>query len=148
VPTLSLAANTLLTRTSSIAAAPGGSAPALPPRSPPSLIERFRVKGRRSGAAAKSLSGGNLQKFLVGARSTPSRSSSSFPADLGRRRRRRGADPRRAAGAARPRGAVLVVSEELEELFEICDRLLVIAQGRVSPSVAPPTPPSSRSAPG
>jgi simple sugar transport system ATP-binding protein len=31
--------------------------------------------------------------------------------------------------------AVLVVSEELDELFEICDRLIVIAQGRVSPSV-------------
>ena len=31
--------------------------------------------------------------------------------------------------------ALLVVSEELEELFEISDRLLVIAQGRVSPSV-------------
>jgi general nucleoside transport system ATP-binding protein len=28
------------------------------------------------------------------------------------------------------------VSEELDELFEICDRLLVIAQGRVSPGVA------------
>jgi ABC-type uncharacterized transport system ATPase subunit len=31
--------------------------------------------------------------------------------------------------------ALLVVSEELEELFEISDRLLVIAKGRVSPSV-------------
>jgi simple sugar transport system ATP-binding protein len=31
--------------------------------------------------------------------------------------------------------AVLVVSEELEELFEICDRLHVIAKGRLSPSV-------------
>jgi ABC-type uncharacterized transport system ATPase subunit len=31
--------------------------------------------------------------------------------------------------------ALLVVSEELDELFEISDRLLVIAQGRVSPSV-------------
>jgi simple sugar transport system ATP-binding protein len=31
--------------------------------------------------------------------------------------------------------ALLVVSEELDELFEICDRLVVIAQGRVSPSV-------------
>jgi hypothetical protein len=28
-----------------------------------------------------------------------------------------------------------VVSEELDELFEISDRLLVIAQGRLSPSV-------------
>ena len=30
--------------------------------------------------------------------------------------------------------AVLVVSEELEELFEICDRIAVIAQGRLSAS--------------
>jgi general nucleoside transport system ATP-binding protein len=29
----------------------------------------------------------------------------------------------------------LVVSEELDELFEISDRLIVIAKGRVSPSV-------------
>ena len=32
--------------------------------------------------------------------------------------------------------AVLVVSEELDELFEISDRLHVIAKGRLSPSVA------------
>jgi simple sugar transport system ATP-binding protein len=31
--------------------------------------------------------------------------------------------------------AVLVVSEELEELFELSDRLHVIARGRLSPSV-------------
>ena len=31
--------------------------------------------------------------------------------------------------------AVLVVSEELDELFEISDRLHVIAKGRLSPSV-------------
>ena len=31
--------------------------------------------------------------------------------------------------------ALLVVSEELDELFEISDRLVVMAQGRVSPSV-------------
>jgi simple sugar transport system ATP-binding protein len=31
--------------------------------------------------------------------------------------------------------AVLVVSEELEELFELSDRLHVIAKGRLSPSV-------------
>ena len=30
--------------------------------------------------------------------------------------------------------AVLVVSEELDELFEICDRLAVIAKGRLSPA--------------
>jgi ABC-type uncharacterized transport system ATPase subunit len=32
--------------------------------------------------------------------------------------------------------AVLVVSEELDELFEVCDRLMVMAQGRLSPSMA------------
>jgi simple sugar transport system ATP-binding protein len=31
--------------------------------------------------------------------------------------------------------AVLVVSEELEELFEMCDRLHVISRGRLSPSI-------------
>jgi len=30
--------------------------------------------------------------------------------------------------------AVLVISEELEELFEICDRIQVIAKGTLSPS--------------
>ena len=29
--------------------------------------------------------------------------------------------------------AVLLVSEELEELFEICDKVAVMAQGRLSP---------------
>ena len=32
--------------------------------------------------------------------------------------------------------AVLVVSEELDELFEICDRLYVMAKGQLSPSLA------------
>ncbi len=31
--------------------------------------------------------------------------------------------------------AVLVVSEELDELFELSDRLYVMARGRLSPSV-------------
>jgi len=31
--------------------------------------------------------------------------------------------------------AVLVVSEELDELFELCDRMHVMAQGRLSPSL-------------
>ena len=32
--------------------------------------------------------------------------------------------------------ALLVVSEELDELFEVCDRMHVIAKGRLSPSIA------------
>jgi simple sugar transport system ATP-binding protein len=34
---------------------------------------------------------------------------------------------------------VLVVSEELDELFEITDRLYVIARGRLSPAIATST---------
>jgi simple sugar transport system ATP-binding protein len=34
-------------------------------------------------------------------------------------------------------GAVLVVSEDLDELFELCDRLFVMSKGRLSPSVRP-----------
>jgi simple sugar transport system ATP-binding protein len=30
---------------------------------------------------------------------------------------------------------VLVVSEELDELFELCDRLHVISRGKLSPSI-------------
>ena len=30
--------------------------------------------------------------------------------------------------------AVLVISEELDELFEMCDRIAVIAKGRLSPT--------------
>jgi ABC-type uncharacterized transport system ATPase subunit len=33
------------------------------------------------------------------------------------------------------RCAVLVVSEELDELLEICDRIAVIAHGRLSPAM-------------
>ncbi len=31
--------------------------------------------------------------------------------------------------------AVLVVSEELDELFAICDRIAVLARGRLSPAL-------------
>jgi simple sugar transport system ATP-binding protein len=33
--------------------------------------------------------------------------------------------------------AVLVISEELEELFEICDRIQVLHKGALSPSLDP-----------
>ena len=54
-------------------------------------------------------------------------------ADVGRRCRRRRVHPAGADRSAHAGAAVLVVSEELDELFEICDRIAVIAQG---PAVA------------
>ena len=87
-------------------------------------------------AAAKSLSGGNLQKFIVGREieANPKLlivSQPTWGVDVGAAAQIRGE-----ILALRDAGcAVLVVSEELDELFEITDRLVVIAQGRLSPSV-------------
>ncbi|NKI94914.1 simple sugar transport system ATP-binding protein [Rhizobacter sp. SG703] len=136
VPSLSLAQNTLLTRTAAVTAQGwirSTEVAALANR----LIQRFNVKAGGPDAPAKSLSGGNLQKFIVGREIDAAPrllivSQPTWGVDVG------------AAAQIRAEllklrddgGAVLVVSEELDELFEICDRLVVIAQGRVSPSIA------------
>jgi ABC-type uncharacterized transport system ATPase subunit len=100
-------------------------------------MRRFNVKAGGPDAAAKSLSGGNLQKFIVG-REIDARpkllivSQPTWGVDVGAAAQIRGE-----LLALRDAGcALLVVSEELEELFEISDRLLVMAQGKLSPSVA------------
>ena len=135
VPTLSLAQNTLLTRTETVSGAgwiPTAKVSALAE----SIIARFNVKAGGPGAAAKSLSGGNLQKFIVGREidADPKLlivSQPTWGVDVGAAALIRGELLKlRDAGCA-----LLVVSEELEELFEISDRLIVIAQGRVSPSI-------------
>ena len=134
VPSMSLAQNTLLTRHRGI-----GRLGWLHQRRVRSLaaqlIERFGIKAGGPQALARSLSGGNLQKFIVG------REIDADPKLLIVAQPTWGVDVGAAALiraellALRDAGcALLVVSEELEELFEISDRLLVIAQGRVSPS--------------
>ena len=135
VPTLSLAQNTLLTRTAAVSAL-GFIAPKPVQALAASIIQRYQVKAGGPGAAAKSLSGGNLQKFIVG-REIDARpkllivSQPTWGVDVGAAALIRGE-----MLALRDAGcALLVVSEELEELFEICDRLHVIAQGRLSPSM-------------
>jgi simple sugar transport system ATP-binding protein len=135
VPTLSLAQNTLLTRTQSVDAS-GWIRTAEVAALARTLIQRFNVKAGGPHAAARSLSGGNLQKFLVGREidADPKLlivSQPTWGVDVGAAAQIRGE-----LLALRDKGcAVLVVSEELDELFEISDRLVVIAQGRVSPSV-------------
>jgi simple sugar transport system ATP-binding protein len=135
VPVMSLAQNTLLTRTEAVSR--GGRidlarVDALAAR----IVQRFNVKAGGTGAAAKSLSGGNLQKFIVGREidANPKLlivSQPTWGVDVGAAALIRGE-----LLALRDAGcALLVVSEELDELFEISDRLVVIAQGRVSPSV-------------
>ncbi|MDP4302983.1 ABC transporter ATP-binding protein [Leptothrix discophora] len=135
VPTLSLAHNVLLTRTEGVGAGGWLKMGAIRDQAA-GLISRFKVKAGGPDAAAKSLSGGNLQKFIVGREidANPKLliiSQPTWGVDVGAAAQIRGELlALRDAGAA-----LLVVSEELDELFEICDRMVVIAQGRVSPSV-------------
>jgi simple sugar transport system ATP-binding protein len=135
VPTLSLAQNTLLTRTEAVARS-GWIHTERVRALADHIIQRFNVKAGGAGAAAKSLSGGNLQKFIVGREidANPKLlivSQPTWGVDVGAAALIRGELLKlRDAGCA-----LLVVSEELDELFEISDRLIVIAQGRVSPSV-------------
>jgi len=136
VPTLSLAQNTLLTRTEAVGRGGWLNTNQVADLAR-HLIARFHVKAGGPDAAAKSLSGGNLQKFLVGREidANPKLlivSQPTWGVDVGAAAQIRGELLKlRDAGCA-----VLVVSEELDELFEISDRLLVIAQGRMSPSIA------------
>jgi general nucleoside transport system ATP-binding protein len=135
VPVMSLAHNTLLTRTETVSPA-GWIRTTKVDLLAANLISRFNVKAGGAGAAAKSLSGGNLQKFIVGREidANPKLlivSQPTWGVDVGAAALIRGELLKlRDAGCA-----LLIVSEELDELFEISDRLIVIAQGRMSPSI-------------
>ncbi|HWM66032.1 MAG TPA: ABC transporter ATP-binding protein, partial [Steroidobacteraceae bacterium] len=97
-------------------------------------IAAFQVKGADEDSLAQSLSGGNLQKFIVGreVRFEPKVMIVAQPTwgvDIGAAQL-----IHQALVNLRERGvAVLVVSEDLEELFTICDRIAVLAGGRLSP---------------
>ena len=101
-----------------------------------SCIRQFQVKCGGPQAEARSLSGGNLQKFIVGREILGGPrllilGQPTWGVDVGAAQFiRQSLIDLRNAGVA-----VLVISEELEELFEICDRLAVIFQGRLSPAV-------------
>ncbi len=136
VPALGLAHNLMLTRTEAVRKNGWINVKALEKQAR-DIIARFNVKAGGPHAAAQSLSGGNLQKYIVGREidANPKLlivSQPTWGVDVGASAQIRGE-----ILALRDAGcAVLVVSEELEELFEISDRLHVIAKGRLSPSIA------------
>ncbi len=135
VPTLGLAHNLLLTRGDAVKAGGWIHLAGLQAQAE-GIIGRYNVKANGANAAAMSLSGGNLQKFIVGREieAKPSLlivSQPTWGVDVGAAAQIRGEILKlRDSGCA-----VLVVSEELEELFEICDRLYVMAKGHLSPSL-------------
>jgi general nucleoside transport system ATP-binding protein len=135
VPALSLANNLLLTRRESIRGfgwIDGGHLQG----QTRGILGRFHVTAPGPRAAARSLSGGNLQKYIVG------REIDAVPKVLVVAQPTWGVDVGASAQiraelvALRDAGcAVLLVSEDLDELFEVSDRLHVMARGRLSPSV-------------
>jgi general nucleoside transport system ATP-binding protein len=135
VPNLGLAQNLLLTRTDAVGRSGWIRTGALRAQAM-EIIRRFNVKAGGPDATAKSLSGGNLQKFIVGREIDANPrllivSQPTWGVDVGASQQIRAEILRlRDAGCA-----VLVLSEELDELFEISDRLHVIAKGRLSPSI-------------
>ena len=114
------------------------------------LIDRARLRGFvdgvvrafdvRKGPAypeARALSGGNLQKFVIG------REIARRPGVLVVAQPSWGVDAGAAAAIrqalmdlARGGSAVLVISQDLDELLEISDRLAVMFMGRLSPAMA------------
>ncbi len=89
-----------------------------------------------SSPVAAALSGGNLQKFVIG------REILREPGVLVVNQPTWGVDARAAAQIRKAlidlagRGAaVLVISQDLDEIFEIADRIAVLSKGRLSPAV-------------
>ncbi len=100
------------------------------------VIEEFSIAAPGPEAAARNLSGGNLQRFILG------REILRRPKLLVAAHPTRGLDIVATASVQRAlvelceRGtAILIVSEDLDELLALCDRIIVISKGRFSPSV-------------
>ncbi len=134
VPSMSLAQNTLLTRSEPIQRGWWIDRNRMRELAA-HLIQRFDVRTGGPDSLAQSLSGGNLQKFIVGREIDAQPrvlivSQPTWGVDVGA-----SAQIRASLLALRDQGtAVLVISEELDELFELADRLVVMAKGQLSPA--------------
>lgn len=96
-------------------------------------IEKFGVKASGSQAEARSLSGGHLQKFIVGREILQQPkvliiAQPTWGVDVGASMFIR----QTLIDLSRKGVAILVISEELEELFEISDQICVLSSGKLS----------------
>jgi simple sugar transport system ATP-binding protein len=101
------------------------------------VIVGFNVKASGPEAIARSLSGGNLQKFIVGREMLQGpramiAAQPTWGVDAGAAAVIRQALLDLAAGGA----AILVTSQDLDELVEITDRIAVMFHGRLSEPLA------------
>ena len=96
-------------------------------------IAEYGVKTRGENAPIRSLSGGNVQRAvlareLAGEIDVLIAANPVFGLDFAAVRR----DPRAAScRCARRGGAVLLISEDLDELLELADRIVVMSEGRI-----------------
>jgi ABC-type uncharacterized transport system ATPase subunit len=95
-----------------------------------SIIEAFDVRGAVPNTTAKALSGGNMQKLIIG------RTLSRTPDVIVANQPTRGLDIGAVAYvherllAARERGAgILLITEDIDELFALSDRIAVMFRG-------------------
>ncbi len=100
------------------------------------VMKRFQVASSDANPAARRLSGGNLQKYVMG------RDLSLNPKLIVVNQPSWGIDAAAAANirqslidAAARGAAILVISQDLDELLEISDRITVLARGRLSTPV-------------
>jgi len=104
------------------------------------IISKFRINSPSINVPAKHLSGGNIQKLIIGREidKNPSLLVASHPTyglDVGATEFiRTQILQQREEGAA-----VLLVSEDLEELFSLCDRIGVFFGGRLTGIIDPKT---------
>jgi ABC-type uncharacterized transport system ATPase subunit len=97
------------------------------------IIERFDVRTPGPGVAARALSGGNLQKYVIGREILQRPSAGRQPAHLGRGRQcRRRAIRQALLDLAQNGAAVVVISQDLDELLEVSDRFCALNEGRLS----------------
>ncbi|MCY4231623.1 MAG: ABC transporter ATP-binding protein [Alphaproteobacteria bacterium] len=100
------------------------------------IVQRFDVRAPSGDPEARALSGGNLQKFVVGREldrkpGVLAVSQPSWGVDIGA-----ATEIRRGLAALADGGAaVLAISQDLDEILEISDRIAVISRGRLSPAV-------------
>jgi ABC-type uncharacterized transport system ATPase subunit len=97
------------------------------------IVKTYDVRKGKADPEARALSGGNLQKFVMG------RELDRTPGILIVNQPTWGVDAGAAAAIrqalidlAQSGSAVLVISQDLDEIFEIADRIAVISRGQVS----------------
>ncbi len=97
------------------------------------IVKRLQVKTRSTETPVRNLSGGNQQKVVIGKWLTePMRviilDEPSRGVDVGAR----GDIHRIVRGLAQEGAGVIVISSEVEELPGLCDRVLVMVEGRIA----------------